>query len=81
MNIYNHSRPKIKSCRIYFQRTPVVHLSNNYLTEKERGQLSFGLHSSFADKNRDIKKNLATNLEVVAEKVTDSLDKEVREDF
>ena len=33
------------------------------------------------DKNKHIKKNLAANLEVAAEKVTDSLDKEVREDF
>ena len=33
------------------------------------------------DKNKHIKRNLAANLEVVAEKVTDSLDKEIREDF
>ena len=59
----------------------VVNLSNNYLTEKERVQLSFSLEHSFVDKNKHIKKNLAANLEVVAEKVTYSLDKEVREDF
>ena len=54
---------------------PVVNLSNNYLTKKERVQLSFGLEHSIVGKNRHVKKNLAANLEVVAEKVTSSLDK------
>ena len=53
----------------------------NYLTEKERVQLSFGLEHNFVDKNKHIKNNFAANLEEVAEKVTDSSDKEVREDF
>ena len=33
------------------------------------------------DKNKHIKKNLAANLELVAEKVTNSLEKKVRKDF
>ena len=33
------------------------------------------------NKNRHIKKNLAANLEEVPKKVTDSLDRKVREDF
>ena len=36
---------------------------------------------AFLDKNRRIKKNLVATLEAVAEKVTYSLGKEVREDF
>ena len=56
---------------------PVVKLRNNYLTEKEH----FGLEDSFVDKNKHIKKNLVTNLEVVAEKVMYSLDKEIWEYF
>ena len=60
---------------------PVVNLSNNYLTEKEHVRLSFSLEHSFVDKNKHIEKNSAANLEVVAEKVTDSLHKEVRADF
>ena len=60
---------------------PLVNLSNNHLTEKELVQLSFGLEHSFVDKNKHIKKKLAANLEVDTEKVTDSLDKEVWEDY
>ena len=60
---------------------PVVRLSNNYLTGKERVQLSFGFEHSFVEKSKHIKKNLAGNLVVVTEKVTHSLDKGVREDF
>ena len=60
---------------------PVVNLSNNYLTRKERVQSSFGLERSFMDKNRHIKKNLAVNLEIVTQKVAGSLDKKVQQDF
>ena len=44
---------------------PVVNLRNNYLTQKKRVQLSFGVENSFMDKNRYIIKNLTANLEVV----------------
>ena len=60
---------------------PVVNLSNNCLAEKEPFQLSFGLWHSFVNKNKHVKKNLASNLGVVAEKVTHSLDKELLENF
>ena len=41
--------------------------------------VKFWTRHSFMDKN--IIKNLAGNLEIVPEKVTDSLDKEVRDNF
>lgn len=39
------------------------------------------LNIALLDKNTYIKKNLLSNLEVVAEKVTNSLEKDVQEDF
>ena len=52
---------------------PVVNLTNNYLTVKERVQLILVY--------RYIKKNLAANLGVVAEIFTDYLKKNIWEDF
>ena len=60
---------------------PVVKLTNNYITKKERFQLSFICKHFFVNKNKYIEKNLTANLRAVAEKFTDLLEKEVREDF
>ena len=72
--------PKNSTNQIKYS-VPVVNLSNNHLTKKERVPLSFGLEHRFLVKSKHIKKNLAANLEVVAETVTDSLDNKIREDF
>ena len=71
---------KNSSNRIKYS-VPVVNLSNNYLTEKKTCSIKIGLDHSFVDKYKHIKKDLTANSEVAAEKVTRSLDKEVREDF
>ena len=60
---------------------PIVNLSETVLTHQEQQQLSFGLDHSFIDKNKHIKKVLAANLETVADKITETLTKDNRENF
>lgn len=60
---------------------PVINLTDKHIAEKELRQLSLGFDHGFVDKNKHIKKNLASNLEVIAEKVTPLLNNDKREDF
>lgn len=60
---------------------PVINLSLAVLSSQEKQQLSFGLEHSYVDKNKHIKKVLAANLETVADRVTQSIDNDKREDF
>ena len=47
----------------------------------ERKQLQLGLEYSFVNKNRDLKKNLAANLETIASKTSPFVDQTKLEDF
>ena len=47
-------------------RVPIINLSDYQLSEVEHKQLQLGLEYSFVNKNRDLKKNLAVNLETLA---------------
>ena len=60
---------------------PIINLSTINLNQKELNQLKMGLDYSFVDKNKHVKKNIATSMENVAEAVDKHLDKEQREDF
>ncbi len=59
---------------------PVINLSSIELTDVERRQLSFGLDYSFIDKNKHIKKNLAANLESLAQTVDKKIKSEEKEE-
>ena len=60
---------------------PIINLSTINLNQKELNQLKMGLDYSFIDKNKHVKKNIATSMENVAEAVDKDLDNEQREDF
>ena len=47
-------------------KVPIINLSDYKLSEIQRKQLQLGLEYRFVNKNRDLKKNLAENLEIIA---------------
>ena len=51
-------------------KVPVVNLSDTILKNRELQQLQYGLDHCFVDKNKNTKRNLATSLETVTERVT-----------
>ena len=51
------------------------------LKQKEKDQLKLGLEYSFVDKNKHIKKNLAANLECIADTITNKLENDKKEEF
>ena len=61
--------------------TPLINLSSAELTSDEINQFKCGLHYSFFDKNKNIKRRLAANFEYLADKITENLDSHKREDF
>ena len=54
--------------------TPLINISSIELTSDETNQFKFGLHYSFVDKNKNIKKYLAANFEPLVDKITENLD-------
>ena len=62
-------------------RVPITNLSDNELSEAEHKQLQSGLEYSFVNKNRDLKKNLAANLETLASQTSSFVDHTKLEDF
>ena len=60
---------------------PIINLSTINLNQKELNQLKMGLDYSFVDKNKHVKKNIATSMKSVAEAVDKDLDNEQRENF
>ena len=63
------------------QPVPVINLSGTKLSVDEQNILAFGLEHSFIDKNSNIKKYLAANMEAVADRVTPHLENNKKEDF
>ena len=59
----------------------MINLSSIELISDETNQFKLGLPYSFADKNKDIKKQLTASLESLAGIVTENLDSHKREDF
>ena len=59
----------------------LINLSDYGLSEVERKQLQLGLEYSFVNKNRDLKKNLAANLETLASRASSFVDHTKLEDF
>ena len=55
-------------------RVPIINLSDYDLSEVEHKQLQLHLEYSFVNKNRDLKKNLAANLETLASQASSFVD-------
>ena len=72
-----HKREKVSDS----YKTPIINLPNIKLTLKESKQLNLGLEFSFVDKNKDIKNFLAANFESIADRITDNLQNDQRENF
>ena len=72
-----HKREKLSGS----YKTPIINLSNNKLTLEESKQLNLGLEYSFIDKNKNIKKFLAANFESIADRITNNLQRDQRENF
>ena len=62
-------------------KVPIINLSDYNLSETERKQLQLGLEYSFINKNQDLKKNHAANLETRASQASPFVDKTKLEDF
>ena len=60
---------------------PLFNLSSIELTSDEINQFKCGLHCSFVDTNKNIKKHLAAYFEYLTDKITENLDSHKREDF
>ena len=62
-------------------KVPISILSDYKLSEIERKQLELDLEYSFVNKNRDLKKNLAANLETIASQASPFLNQTKLGDF
>ena len=62
-------------------RVPIINLSDYELSEVEHKQLQLGLEYSFVNENRDLKKNLAANLETSASQASSFVNHTKLEDF
>ena len=54
-------------------KVPIINLPDHKLSETERKQLELRLDYSFVSKNRDLNKNLAANLEMIARQASSSV--------
>ena len=62
-------------------QVPIINLSSHELTEEEYQQLKFGLNHSFINKNKNIKKDIATRMESVAYIASKKVEQLQLEDF
>ena len=53
--------PKYPECKV-----PIIYLSSHQFTDTEYRQLKFDLSITFLNKKRDVKKDVATNMESLA---------------
>ena len=60
---------------------PVINLSSVELTKKELWQLSYGLDHSFVDKNKHVKKTIASSFESLAQSIDNTVSNEERENL
>ena len=77
-----HNLLQLKNKNIFSKYSvPVINLSSYELSSTELKQLKLGLHHSFIDRNKHIKKNLAANLESVAQRTLNDVNHTQLEDF
>ena len=60
---------------------PIINLSNYNLSNQERQQLKLNLDYCFVDKNKDVWRSLAANMESLADSVNGNIDHKNLEHF
>ena len=60
---------------------PIINLSNYNLSNQERQQLKLNLDYCFVDKNKDVWRSLAANMESLADSVKGNIDHKNLEHF
>ena len=60
---------------------PIINLSNYNLSDQERQQLKLNLDYCFVDKNKDVWRSLAANMESLADSVKGNIDHKNLEHF
>ena len=78
--IVNLIKRKRKPCNTNYS-VPIINLSNYNLSNQERQQLKLGLDYCFADKNKDVQRFLAANMESLADRVKGNIDHKNLEHF
>ena len=71
--IVNLIKRKRKPCNTNYS-VPIINLSNYNLSSQETQQLKLGLDYCFVDKNKDVRRFLAANMESLADSVKDNID-------
>ena len=71
----------LKTTPISNYKVPIINLSDYKLSEVDRKQLQLDLEYSFVNKNRDLKKNLAVNLDTIERQTSPFVDQINLEDF
>ena len=61
--------------------TPIINLSNYYLLIQETQQLKLGWDYCFVDKNKDVRRFLAANMESLADSIKGNIDHKNSEHF
>ena len=61
--------------------TPIINLSNYYLLIQETQQLKLGWDYCFVDKNKDVRRFLAANMEPLADSIKGNIDHKNSEHF
>ena len=72
--IVNFIKRKIKPCNINYYSVPIINLSDYNLSSQETQQLKLSLDYCFVDKNKDVRRFLAANMESLADSVKGNID-------
>ena len=78
--IVNLLKRKRKPCNANYS-VPIINLSNYNISDQQRQQLKLGLDYCFVDKNKDVQRFLAANMESLADSVKGNIDHEDLEHF
>ena len=78
--IVNLIKRKRKPCNTNYS-APIINLSNYNLSSQETQQLKLGLDYCFVDKNKDVRRFLAANMESLADSVKGNIDHQNLEHF
>ena len=76
----NLIKRKRKSCNTNYS-VPIINLSNYNLSSQETQQLKLGLDYCFVDKNKDVQRFLAANMESLADSIKGNTDHKNLEHF
>ena len=71
----------LKQVVIKHYSVPIINILKYVLSNKEEQQLKYSLNHSFVDKNKNVKKLLAPNMERITESVENYLDQDQVDNF